>query len=202
MGSAVPAKQKSSLCNDAGKITGADIATADLASIKLAEKALRESEERYRNLVKYASAGIYEVDFTTGHFTEVNDVMCRILGYTRDELLAKTAFDILDDEGKASFASRIRLAQAGEQPAANIEYRVRKKDGDFIWGLLNVTFHWSGGKIVGAAVIANDITERKRVQEALRESEESYRTLVESSNSIIMRADKNLTITYTNLRSR
>ena len=129
------------------------------------EDALRESEERYRKLVHYAPAGIYDVDFTTGRFTEVNDAMCRILGYTRDELLAMTAFNILDDEGKARFASRIRRAQSGDQLDEVVEYGVLTKEGRLIWAILNTKFHWKGGKIVGATVVAHDVTLRKWAEE-------------------------------------
>ena len=149
------------------------------------EQALQDSELKYRSLVKFAPAGIYEVDFRTGRFTEVNDAMCQILGYTREELLGMTAFNILDDEGKALFAARIRLAQNGDQPTPATEYRVRTKDGRLIWALLNITFHREGGKIVGATVIANDITERRLAEEALRESEERYRGLVKYAPAAI-----------------
>ena len=152
---------------------------------KRAEAALRESEEKYRSLVKYAPAGIYEVDFSTGRFTEVNDVMCQILGYRREELLAMTAFNILDDEGKALFASRIRLAESNEDPAPTMEYRVLTKVGRLIWALLNVTFHRKDGKIVGATVIANDITERKQTEEALRKNEATLRGILDATQESI-----------------
>ena len=140
----------------------------DITERKTIEQALRQSEERYRRLIQYAPAGIYEIDFITGRFTEVNDAMCQILGYTRDELLAMTAFNILDDEGRARFTSRIRLGQSGGRPNETAEYLVRAKDGRLIWGLLNVTFRWDSGKIVGATVVAHDITDRKRAEEALK----------------------------------
>ena len=164
----------------------------DITERKRAEEALRESEMRYRHLVQHAPAGIYEIDFTTGHFKEVNDAMCQILGYTRDELLAKTAFDILDDEGRASFASRIRLAQSGKRPDEAAEYLVRTKNGRFIWGLLNVTFRWDGGKIVGATVVAHDITDRKRMEEELRRSRDELEIKVQERTADLAGANKEL----------
>ena len=147
----------------------------DITQRKKAEDALRVSEEKYRLLVQYAPAGIYEVDFTTGKFTEVNDVMCSLLGYTHEELLAVTAFDILDDEGKAHFSSRIREARSGKRLDETVEYRVRKKDGGFIWGLLNSRFKLKDGNITGASVIAYDITERKKAEEEIRRHAEELR---------------------------
>ena len=162
----------------------------EITERKKIEQALRQSEERYRHLVQHAPAGIYEIDFTTGHFTEVNDVMCQILGYTRDEFLAMTAFDILDDEGRARFASRIRLGRSGGRPDEAAEYLVRTKDGRLIWALVNVTFRWNGDKIVGATVVAHDITERKRTEEALKENQALLKTIIESTPDYISLKDR------------
>ena len=162
---------------------------SEITERKQMEEALQASEARYRHLVQYAPAGIYEVDFATGHFTSVNDVMYQILGYTRAEFLSLTAFDILDEEGRAHFASRIRLAQSGEQPPEDAEFRVRTKDGRLLWALVNSTFRWEGGRIVGATVVANDITDRKRAEEALRASEEKFRGLVKYAPAAIYEMD-------------
>ena len=140
-----------------------------------AKEALQESELKYRSLVKFAPAGIYEVDFRSGRFTEVNDAMCQILGYRREELLEMTAFNIMDEAGKALFAARIRQAQSSGEPAPTAEYRVRTKDGRLIWALLNMTFHREDGKIVGATVIANDITELRQAEEKLQASNDELR---------------------------
>jgi PAS domain S-box-containing protein len=147
----------------------------DITERKQSEESLRESEERYRLLVRYAPAGIYEVDFPSGRFTEVNDVMCNILGYTSDELLALRAFDVLDDEGKARFAARIGRAEAGDRPEEAVEYRVRTKDGRFIWALLNTTFRRKEGTFIGATVVAHDITERKRAEDEIRRRAEELK---------------------------
>ncbi|MCE5264318.1 MAG: PAS domain S-box protein [Deltaproteobacteria bacterium] len=159
----------------------------DSTNLREAERALHESEQKYRNLVQQAPTGIYDIDFTTGRFTEVNDAMCKILGYTRDELLAMTPSNILDEEGKALFASRIRRAQSGEPLDEAVEYRVRTKEGRIIWSLLNTTFHWDGGKLAGATVVAHDITERRRAEEALRESEAHFRSVLDNSRDVIYR---------------
>jgi PAS domain S-box-containing protein len=165
---------------------------SEITDRKRAEEALRESEERYRQLVQFAPTGIYEVDFRTGRFTSVNDAMCQILGYSRDELLALTAFDILDDEGRASFAARIIRGQAGEKLDDAVEYKVRRKDGRIIWGLLNSTFHWEGGRIVGATVVANDITERKQMEQALRSSNDNLERVVAERTAELQAANTRL----------
>ena len=139
------------------------------AALTKTQLQLRESEERYRALVQFAPAGIYEVDFPSGRFTQVNDAMCQILGYSCDELLAMNAFDVLADDDKVRFSERIRRAQVGAKLEEAVEYRVRTKGGRLIWALLNTTFRRKDGKFIGATVVAHDITERKNAEEALRQ---------------------------------
>jgi signal transduction histidine kinase len=64
---------------------------------------------------------------------------------------------------------------------------VRTKDGRLIWALLNITFRWDGDRIVGATVVAHDITERRKAEEKLRESEERLRALVRASSDVVYR---------------
>ena len=164
----------------------ADQVAIAMSRVRSAE-ALRNSEERYRHLVLHAPAGIYEIDFATGRFTSVNDAMCQILGYTRDELLSMTAFDIIDQEGITSFATRVQRAQAGERLDDVVEYRIRAKDSRLIWASLNIAFRWEGGKIAGAMVVAYDVSERKQRE---KEQEKFNRTLraMNNSNQAMMRA--------------
>ncbi len=149
-----------------GSIIGSVSVVRDITESKRMEEALRKSEERYRNLAKYAPTGICKIDFATGRFTEVNEMMCQALGYAHDELFSMTAFDLLDADGKVRLASMIHRAKSGEQPDEAAEYRVRTKRGRLLWALVNITFRREGGRIVEAVVIAHDITARKRAEEA------------------------------------
>ena len=151
-----------------GSIIGSVSVVRDITESKRMEEAMRKSEERYRSLAQYAPTGICKIDFATGRFTEVNEMMCQALGYAHDEFFSMTAFDLLaDDEGRARFASQIRDAKSGEQPDEAAEYRVQTKRGRLIWVLVNATFRWDGGRIVEAVVVAHDITARKRAEEAM-----------------------------------
>ncbi|MBT8331271.1 MAG: PAS domain S-box protein, partial [Deltaproteobacteria bacterium] len=78
-----------------GKPIGFRGIVRDMTQRKQSERALRESEARYRQLLNHAPSGIYEIDLTNGKFVSVNDVMCEYTGYTRHELMAMNAFDIL-----------------------------------------------------------------------------------------------------------
>ena len=137
---------------------------------KRAEEALRESEDRYRNLVKYAPAAIYEMDLQGTRFLSINDVMCDILGYSREELFEVKPTDLLDEEGRSLFKERIRKKLSGEKIDEAIEYRIRRKDGEWIYTSINVgAYAYSNEKPTRVAVIGYDVTERKLAEDALRE---------------------------------
>ena len=154
----------------------------DIADRKLAEEALRESEERYRQLVTHAPAGIYEVDFVSQKFVTVNDVMCEYTGYSRDEFLSLSPFDILTQESKKQFIERMSKVFAGEAVPETVEYKIRGKGDKEFWVILNAKYIYEKGLPRGAAVVVYDITKRKQAELALRQSEEKYRLLVDNAN--------------------
>ncbi|MFN2130791.1 MAG: PAS domain S-box protein [Anaerolineae bacterium] len=139
--------------------------TADITGRVRAEKALRETERRYGELVQYAPAAIYEIDFRRNRFVSANDAMCRVTGYSREELLAMNPFDLLDAQGRALFQRRIQQWLAGAKPDRNVEFRVKTKDGRTVDAVLDVTFTADEeGRPRGATVVAHDVTDRKRRQ--------------------------------------
>jgi len=154
----------------------------DVTARKRAEKELRESEERYRQLVEHAPSGIYELDFVNRKFISVNDVMCEYTGYTREELLSTSPLEILMEDSQQLFMQRLSKIFAGEKVPDTVEYKIRRKDGKKIWVILNSRILYENGTPKGATVIVHDITERKLAEEAVRESEEKYRLLVDNAN--------------------
>jgi PAS domain S-box-containing protein len=163
---------------------------SDITDLMLAEESLRRSETRYRELVKYAPAGIYEINFRTRKFTSVNDVMCELTGYTREELLSMTAMEILDQPSQKAFQSRIQKWLAGEEPSDEVNYRVITKNGGEIYVHLSVHFVRDDlGHPQGATVIGHDITERVRAEMALRLSEQKFRDLVQYAPTCIYEID-------------
>jgi len=158
----------------------------DVTEKRLADEALRESEEKYRQLVDHAPAGIYEVDYIQRKFVTVNDVMCEYTGYTKEELLGNMSpFDVLTDESKALFMERMTKVFAGEKVPQDVEYTIKTKDGRNIWVILNTKFVYDNGFPKGAKVVVHNITERKLADESLRKSEERYRFLVNNSSDAI-----------------
>jgi len=170
----------------------------DITKRKWAEEALRESESRYRDLVKYAPSGIYEVDLEINRFVNVNDVICEYTGYTRDELLNTNLFNLLTEESQKLMAQRLEKLYAGEQIPPSVEYCFRTKGGEFIWAMLNTRYIYKAGRLKGATGISHNITERKRAEEALQKSEERLKSIVSTSQEWIWAIDNAGRHTFSN----
>jgi PAS domain S-box-containing protein len=163
-------------------INGQDLTIGTLVDVterKKAEEALKASEKKANDLIKYAPSGIYEIDYRIPpKFRRVNDAMCQIIGYSREELLATSPFALLDDESKVRFQERIKKMLAGEKVDETVEFKVIRKDGREIFAVMNVQFTYRDGKPDGALVVAHDITERKKAEMALMEWAENLEIIV------------------------
>ncbi len=139
----------------------------DITERKRIEERLRQSEKRSKLLIKYAPSMICEVDFNGPAFRSVNDVMCDYLGYPRKELLAMNPFDLRDEEGKTVFRDRLNRILNGEKIKGPVECKTKSKDGRELYALLNMALTYKDGKPEGAVIMAHDVTERKRAEQAL-----------------------------------
>lgn len=155
----------------------------DLTRRRAAEDALRESERRYKTLVKHAPVGIYEIDLKSRRLMDVNEVVCNSTGYSREELLSMDAFDLLAPSDKKIFSDRLEKMMAGQEVSDSVEYRIKTKRGEYIWALINVNFKYDGVIPATARVIATDISDRKKSEEALKESEERLKIAQESAGA-------------------
>lgn len=171
----------------------------DITERKKVKEALKASEEKANALIKYAPTGIYEIEYGfPPKLKSVNDAMCKVLRYSREELLNMNPFEILYDESKLLFKQRITQLLAGEKIDNNVEFNIKTRDGKIIYALLEVEFLYKDGKPASALVVAHDITDRKKAEEALEASERKFKTLAENAPDPIMRFDPNLRITYLN----
>ncbi len=177
-GSRIWTEAKMSFLRDStGHLAGVLGVSRDITDRKRAEQALRENEERYRQLFNHAPAGIYEVDFMKQKFVAVNDVMCEYTGYTREEFLSMNPGDILSEEARAIYYERARKLLTGDQVPEAIEYRIRAKAGREFWVVLNTRPAYENGRVKGATAVVHDITERRKTEDALKRSEERLRSL-------------------------
>ena len=168
----------------------------DISLRKKAEKDLKESEERYRQLFQYAPTGIYELDYKNRKFIRINDVMCAYTGYSREELMQMDPFDLFTDSSMKIYEERSKSLRQGHEVPSSQEYEIKKKDGTTMFALLNIHYELENGVPVKANTIAHDITERKSMERALKESESKYRLLAESIRDVIWIRDLNLHLTY------
>jgi PAS domain S-box-containing protein len=152
----------------------------DITERKLAEQALRESEEKYRTLFD-SSKELIIVISKDGKFVDVNAATVELLGYTNKEELMRIgsmAQLYFKPEGQSS----IQEILSKQDHVKDVEQEMRKKDGGKIYALLTAsTRRDSKGNVIGYRGTIRDITERKLIDQALRESEEKYRTLFDDA---------------------
>ncbi len=158
-----------------GKPIGLRGIIIDITERKQADKVLRESEEKYRELVRYAPAGIYEIDYETNRFISVNDIICEYTGYSRDELFTMNLFNLLTIESQQLMLTRLEKLMAGEKLDPTVEYCIRSKNGNELWGLFNARYIYEAGKLKGSTGVIYDITDRKRAEKELQQTLESLR---------------------------
>ena len=167
--------------NKLGQPVGFRGIVRDITSRKRTEEALRESEERYRTILENIEDGYYEVDLP-GNFTFYNDSLCRMLGYSKDEMIGMGNQRYTDEENrKKLFQAFNRVYRTGE-PVRGFDWEVFRKEGTKIYGEVSVSLiRDSNGKPIGFRGIARDITERKRTEEALRTEKQRFQTLSEQA---------------------
>jgi diguanylate cyclase (GGDEF)-like protein/PAS domain S-box-containing protein len=141
----------------------------------LAEEALRTSEERYRSLVEQAADAIYIVS-PDASILDVNPSACTILGYSADELVGRSFLDLVPPGDLAATPLQVREAAKGK--AIVFERNLTRRDGTVVPVEISAKA-LDDGRIQG---IARDVTERKRAEAALRESEERYALAAKGAN--------------------
>ena len=155
-------------------------AMQDITERKRVEEVRIEREEYLRAILQTTADGFWMLD-AEGNVTDVNETYCRMSGYTRDELLRLCISDLDAVEERAETAARVnRIIENGSEI---FETRHRRKNGSVFDVEVSTTYMATdGGRLV---CFCRDITERKRAEEALGESERKYRLLAENINDVI-----------------
>ena len=140
---------------------------SDITERKLAEEALRKSEERYRELWKNAPVG-YHISNSDGIITDVNNAELRMLGYTAEEIIGRSMFDFIVPEERANARERLRKRIAGGKVPAQIERALLRKDGTRAYTYVeDVSEYDSEGRIISIRAVTIDISERKETEQEL-----------------------------------
>lgn len=156
--------------------------STDITERKRAERAVRESEEKYRKIFENAVEGIFQTT-PEGHLLSANPALARMLGYSSgDELMV--AANGLGEARYVNPKDRVHLLQQLKENAMieGRELQICRKDGTIIWASMSARAALDeGGQIVSIDGTLEDITQRKSSEQALLESEAKYRSVVESS---------------------
>ncbi len=168
---------------------------SDITDRRLAEEALRESEERTRLIFNTVPDSITITRVEDGRYMQVNDYFCQLTGYAREETIGRTVDD-LNVFVNASDRERLVQELRDKGEANDLEIQYRKKDGSLFTSLLSARPIQYAGEDCLVAVVT-DSTSRKQIEDALRKSEEKYRLLVENANEAILVIQEGL-IKYAN----
>lgn len=157
------------ILNEEGACVGAVHIISNISQRKQAETFLRASEEKYRRLVDTLNEGIWQID-QGGYTSFVNPKMAQMLGYSPCEMQGKHLFSFMDTEWEVKAKENMRRRQEGivEQH----EFCFKAKDGQAVWTLISTSpMLDKQGEYTGALASVVDITEKKKSEDALRQSE-------------------------------
>lgn len=144
-----------------------------------------KEKDKFRLIIESAPVGIGKISLEPPHFKWVNEATCKILEYTEEELLAMNPFDLIVEESKQLFQERMRKILAGKKVTPSVEYKLKTKNGRFIWANLHVNVVRKNGKVVSGLIFAQDITKQKMFQEALKKSVERERQRAEELKKLM-----------------
>jgi PAS domain S-box-containing protein/putative nucleotidyltransferase with HDIG domain len=167
------------LKNDDGAVEGLLAFSFDITERRRTELALRESEERYRQIIETAEEGVIvvDLDFKT---VFANDKMAEMLGYDLGDLLRSHFADLSGEEGlKVITQGRERWRQGIRE---QFDFKFRRRDGSALWSIVRVApIFEKDGSFGGVLAMVTDITERKRAEEDVKETLEKLRTTLEGT---------------------
>jgi PAS domain S-box-containing protein len=138
---------------------------------RLLEHQLRANEAEFRAIFDLAAVGTGMVDSVTGRFLRVNEQLCKMTGFTREELLQRSVTDITHPDDRQRDRELLQPLLAGRGERWSVEKRYLRRDGEVIWVLVNGTIvRGIGGDGTHFVAHAADITDRRRADDALREA--------------------------------
>lgn len=167
--------------NEDGSIKNTLTVLSDVSDRKSMEREVRRSEEQFRGAFETSPLGMALVAATT-EWLMVNDALCKMLGYEKDELLKRSVRDITHPDDMDADFENVQRLMSGAQNSYQMEKRYLHKDGSTVWALISVILvRDSRGEPVHFVIQMLDLTDRKRMERAVRRSEEQFRSAFETS---------------------
>jgi diguanylate cyclase (GGDEF)-like protein/PAS domain S-box-containing protein len=186
------------LRNQQGEIIGFRGLARDITEHKQMEEALRRSEERYRTIMDEMDESYFETDLD-GNYTFINDAIARTTGYSKEEFLKMDFRPWTHKDDQETVYKAFNSVYRTGQPVRNLLYRTVRKDGTMRFAETSAfPLRNQQGEIIAFRGIGRDVTERKRMEEALRQSEERYRTVLEEMEEWYFETDLAGNLTFFN----
>jgi PAS domain S-box-containing protein len=181
-----------------GTVIGSIGNMIDITERNKTEKALKESQQLFQTLAQVSPVGIFRTR-ADGYTTYVNPKWMELAGLTFEDAIGNGWLTAVHPEDKEKLQNNWE-SHSGKEERSIAEYRFIKPDRSIVWVLGYAVPEIVDDKIQGYIGTITDITERKLAEKELKESEEKYRTLMESMNEVIMMVDNQDRIRYVNKR--
>ncbi len=177
-----------SLIIEEDTIKGFRVVARDITDRKMAEEELKRKEEQYRQLVENASDLIYETD-ALGYFRFLNPAAERISGYTIEEFIGRHFLEFIPESHHDYITRMTGIQFVKKTPTIYYETPILAKNGREVWLWQSVSLILDGDTVKGFRVLARDITEKKRAEDALKESEERLHAVFDNVQAGIVLID-------------
>jgi len=188
----------SPLNNPLGEVIGFRVVSRNFTARKVLEEALKSSEEKYRNILEEMLEAYWEGDLK-GNITFANNSMCRQIGYSKEELIGMNYRTITFEEDRDQIYKAYNEIYTTGEPRSDIAHRFLRKDGGAAYIEITVSpFKNQQGEIIGFRNVSRDITNRLFLEEALKSSEEKYRTILEEMQDAYYEVDLRSHFTFVN----
>ncbi|MFZ3169842.1 MAG: PAS domain S-box protein [Candidatus Methanoperedens sp.] len=171
-----------------GQMNGVIEYVRDITERKRMEEEIKQSEEKYRLLIENIQEGVFVIQDAKMVF--VNKATAAISGYSIEEIIGMDFHRFVAPEDLEMVQDRYYRRQRGEDVSSEYEFHVLRKDGEKTLVNMSVGIVTYRGRVASMGIL-RDITEQKRVEKLIKQSEEKYRNLVELTTDIIYMTDKN-----------
>jgi len=161
----------------------------EISERRLAEQTLRESEEKYRTILEGIEEGYYEADLAGNHIF-FNDSMCKIVGYTRDDFMGMNNREFMDQENAKKIYEVVGRVYSTGKPARTADWEIIRKDGEkrHIESSIYLKRNKEGHRI-GFSGMLRDVTEKKRLEAELIQTNNFLQNIFNSSVDVIATTD-------------